>query len=180
LDIATLTNAPRRLTLAGEPFEVRALKAREWGILHQWLKEHAEDPITAVVRQISKTKLAGAPIDHEQQDFLMSAARDEAKRWPPRASSSAWFELLGDTDGGDVEFLLTAVRTGRPEFTRQQAEELGERMTAQESTSLMLAALGLDPSPKAEPKADPPLPVSATTKRRPSPTRTSGARRSTR
>jgi hypothetical protein len=175
MDIATLTQAPRELTLAGEPHSIRALKAREWGQLHQFLKDRAEDPFTAAVRQISKTKLSGAPITLEQEDFLMSAAREEAKHWPPRASSSAWFELIGDTEGGDVEFLLTAVRTGKPDFTREQAEDLGERMTAQESTTLMLAALGLDPSPKAEA----PLPVSSTRKKRRNLTRTTGRSAST-
>jgi hypothetical protein len=175
MDIATLTQAPRELTLAGQPHSIRPLKAREWGALHQWIKDHAEDPVTAAVRQISKTKLAGAPINHEQEDFLMSAAREEAKHWPPRASSSAWFELLGDTEGGDVEFLLAAVRTGRPDFTREQAEALRERMTAAESGALMLAALGLDPSPKAETL----LPVSSTRKKRRSPNRTTGRAAST-
>jgi hypothetical protein len=176
VDIAALTQAPRQLMLGGEPHMVRALKAREWGALHQWLKDHAEDPITAAVRQISRTKLAGAPITPEQEDFLMSAAREEARHWPPRASSSAWFELLGDVEGGDVEFLLAAVRTGRPDFTREQAAELGERMGPEESSALMLTALGIDPAPKAEP----PLPVSSTRKRRPDPTRTTGRGPSTR
>jgi hypothetical protein len=174
MDIATLTQAPRQITLAGETHSVRALKAREWGQLHQFLKDHAEDPVTAAVRQISRTRLAGAPITLEQEDFLMSAAREEAKRWPPRASSSAWFELLGDTEGGDVEFLLVAIRTARPDFTRDQAADLGERMTSQESTALMMAALGIEPSPKAET----PLP-GPSTRKRPSPSRTTGRGRST-
>jgi hypothetical protein len=176
MDLAALTQAPRRLTLAGEPFDVRPLKAKEWGALHQFLKDHAEDPVTAAVRQVSRTRLAGAPITPEQEDFLMGAAREEAKHWPPRASSSAWFELLGDTEGGDVEFLLTVARTARPELTRDQAEALGERMTPEESSALMLAALGLDPSPKAQT----PLPVSSTRKRRRPPTGTTGRAPSTR
>jgi hypothetical protein len=179
MDNATLTQAARELTLAGEPHKVRALKAREWGELHSWLKDHAEDPVTAAVRQISRTQLAGAPITLEQQDFLLSAAREEAKHWPPRASSSAWFELIGDTKGGDVEFLLAVIRTGRPEFTRDQAEALGEQMSAEESTVLMLAALGIDPSPKAAPP-EPVLPVSSTRKKRPSPTGTTGRKPSPR
>ncbi len=174
MDIAALTQAPRDITLAGLPYKARPLKAREWGALHQWLKDHAEDPFTQAVRQVARTKSAGAPITQEQEDYLLSEARREAKSWPPRASSSAWFELLGDTEGGDVQFLLAVLRTGLPGMTEDEAREIGEKLDGGESSALMLLSMGLDPSPKAKGATS-----STTRKRRPDPTRTTGRKLST-
>jgi hypothetical protein len=162
VDIADLTRAPREASVAGVKRLVRSLKMGEWGQLHAWLKDHAEDPFTRAVRQVARTRAAEAPITQEQEDYLLSEGRKEAEHWPPRASSPAWFDILGNTEGGDLEFLKAVLRTITPDVTDEEAREIGEGMSEKESSRLILIAIGRD----SDPKAGTPLPSPPTTKKR--------------
>jgi hypothetical protein len=148
LDIATLTNAPREVVLAGLPYKVAALTLRDWGELHQFLKQHADDPVTTTLRQVARARAASVPVSAEQEQFLLREARAEARGWPPRVASQAWFEALSECEGGDDQFLLATLRACQPSITIEQARELGGKLSGEESLALMFAAVGVEPPPK--------------------------------
>ncbi len=138
MDIATLTNAPREVTLDGATYKVSALKLRDWGRLQAYLKDHGPSPIA----RIRSEDLAGLN-EADRRAFLREAFL-ESKNWPPRVGSVAWMEAIDDTPGGNVEF-LTVVLSGERPLPRAEAEALAEKLDGPDYVRLLMLAFGQEP-----------------------------------
>jgi hypothetical protein len=179
VDIAQLTSAPRQVTLAGREYTIRPLKFREWGRLHNFVKDNADDPVTTALRQLAKARAKGIPVTELAEAALLGKAREEAQAWPPGIASSRWFAALSDCTGGAVEFLWILLTVFQPELTRDQAEAIEAAVTPEETSDLVRIAIGVE-DPKAVAPEDRATGVRPTTKRsRKSRSETTGPRRST-
>lgn len=153
MDLATLTNAPREITLAGKTYMVSALTLKEWGALQAYLKDHAVNPVVAALGQLSAAKAAGIKIADEDRTALFLQAKADGKPWPPMVGSTLWFDTLLATEGTSPVFLVSVIRKHQPEITDAELSRIDAECSADESRLLVYRALGIDPSPKAEPPA---------------------------
>lgn len=144
-DLATLSSAPREITLAcGETVAVAPLKAREWGRLQQWIKDHVPSPL-------ARAKAAADLVDDlsrdERNHLLASAA---VKPWPPRPGSQAWIDAIAEADDQQactVAFLAAVLRDA------DMAARLAPRLVGDDFRRLNLAAFGADEPESDGPKA---------------------------
>ena len=154
MDIGTLTNAPRTLTIGGRSYTMRALTFAELGVIQNWLKDNADDPVTEAFRQVDKAEAKGVPVQPGTLSALLTMARQEARQWPPRVFTDAWFDTLADCPGGTEQFLLAMFRQSDPAMTEVQAAAIAKQMDADESVAIVAAAMGIDTPPKDGPPAE--------------------------
>jgi hypothetical protein len=148
VDLATLTNAPREVALAGRTYLVSALTLAEWGVLQAFLKDRTKDPVVMALDQLSRAKAAGVAVTEEDRKALFSQATAEARSWPPRVCTGAWFDLLRDTEGASVRFLAVVLRKHQPALTDAEIAAADDGATPDESRLLIYRAMGIEPAPK--------------------------------
>jgi len=140
-----------QVTLAGRTFRLRQLKLSEWADLQSWLKTACPSPVAVALKELAKLRSEGLPIPADVQEALFRQAQDDARRWPPRIGTSAWFRSLDGVDGGRAQFLLAAVKPSGETLTEAEAEDIMERSTGDEEAELIRVILWGDHSiPKAE------------------------------
>jgi hypothetical protein len=121
-DFATLTNAPVRVTLGGEAFELRALTMADYGELQRAL-EARYDPLDVVKRHLGTGDFTVA-----QEKHLIASAIEQATVNKPTLfgeTGRAWLR----SPEGVAEVLYLLARGGRPDLTREHARGLFDRMT---------------------------------------------------
>jgi hypothetical protein len=158
VDSATLSNAPREVSIAGKTYMVSALELGEWGKLQAWLRDHAKDPVVAAMESLNRARASGVEVTPEDRKALLEDARSEAKVWPPRVGSGAWLDLLTETDGASAQFLRAVLRKHQPDLTDADADRLCRDASPEESWAVIRRALGYVPVPKAEGAGETPTP----------------------
>lgn len=146
MDHATFVNAPKTIELGGREYRVSALTLKEWGPVQSWIKQHAVSP----VRLLSSGDMAG--LNAADRKAMMETALHAQRNWPPRIGSIEWFQAL-DHPGGHAEFLFVALSKHQPDFTREEAAGLDERISVGDATPVVMACLGLDMPDDNAPKA---------------------------
>lgn len=153
MDLATLTNAPRDITLDGKTYKVSALTLAEWGELQQWIKDHA-DPVVKAFESLNRARAAGVVVTEIDRKALMAQARAEARRFPPRPASQAWDEAIDNIDGGRAEFVGTVLKKHQPDLSDTVLAKLMKWLDADDSGEAIALiyrdAFGL-PDPKIQP-----------------------------
>lgn len=166
--IDILTNAPRPVTLAGKSYPVRQLKYREWGEIQAWLKSVAPSPVAIALKSVAALKEGGLPLDPELQKVLFAQAQEEARAWPPRVASPAWFKAVDMMDGGHVQLVSLALRAGGTAVSEDDAADIAREATSAELVELVRVCVhGEHFIPKAG--------AAAATSRPPSPTTGDGS-----
>jgi hypothetical protein len=151
MDLATLTNAPREVTLAGKVYKVSALTLAEWGELQAWLKDNVPDPVERALAQLAKAKAAGVDVQPEDRLALLKEARIEAKAWPPRVATTAWIEAIESVGNGVAMYVFVVLRKHQPGITLEAAKAIANDpdLTVPEMTTFARRALGFDDPKKA-------------------------------
>lgn len=144
------TNSPGPITLAGRGFAVRQLSHREWSALQAWLRASTPSPVAEAIRGMQELSGRGVDVPEEMRKFVLKHAHEEARYWPPRVGSLAWFNALNSFDGGPgqaVSVVLTAC--GHP-IDAAEGDSLFVRASSEEMGRFWVAALHGDaPDPKA-------------------------------
>lgn len=154
MDLATLTNAPKELSLCGASYTVSALTLAEWGILQAWLKSKNRNPVTIALEQLAETAREGIKVEVDDRRALLSLASEQAKVWPPMIGSGAWFDLIQNTDGGPTQFLKHVLRKHQPAITEAECDKINTAMDADESQAVIYSSLGMEIPPKPLALAD--------------------------
>jgi hypothetical protein len=158
VDLATLTNAPREVTIDGKVYRVSALDLAEWGRLQAWIKDHA-DPVVQAIKSLNRARADGVPVAEVDRKALMAEARIESRNFPPRVGTLAWLDLIDNTPGGNAKFLGTVLAKHQPEFAEMtednaRLKKLMEWLDGADGRDsgekLFSYALGI-PDPKIEP-----------------------------
>ena len=158
MNLDQLTNAPREIWLGGNDgrtYLVSALELGEWGALQCWLKEVAPDPVAHALDQLARAASQDMAINEAGKRELMRQARADARIWPPKVGTRAWFDLLEETDGGTIRFLWVALRKHQKSFGLDDAAKLEKTMTTEQSTEVICGALGMESPAKKDAKPDP-------------------------
>jgi hypothetical protein len=173
VDLATLTNAPRDITLDGKTYKVSALTLAEWGELQQWIKDHA-DPVVKAFESLNRARASGVVVTEIDRKALMAQARAEARSFPPKPGSQAWNEALDNTEGGQEEFVGSILKKHQPDLPDAAITKLTKWLDDDDhrdsAWDLVSAAMGI-PDPKIQPPdegvtaptTDSPDPTSSTT-----------------
>lgn len=143
-----LTAAPRTLTLAGRHFTVSPLELREWGELQGWLKDNGQSPLKAIGPGLDS-------LSDADRRVVLSMAMEKQLRWPPRVATTGWFEAISSATGGDARFLWTVLRKHQPDLTLDEADRLAQAAGVEESQTLVLLAIGVEPPPKSPAPSEP-------------------------
>lgn len=153
MDLATLTNAPRDITLDGKIYKVSALTLAEWGELQQWIKDHA-DPVVKAFESLNRARASGVVVTEIDRKALMAQARAEARRFPPSPASEAWNEAIDNIEGGRAELVGTILKKHQPNLTDSALAKLMEWLHGEDGdiaeARIFAAAFGL-PDPKTQP-----------------------------
>ena len=166
LDVAT--GSVQYVTLAGKSYPVK-LRIRDWGELQAWLRSTAESPIKATARAVAEMEAEGKPVAEHIRRGMFAAAAEEVRRWPPKAGSFAWINLVDSTEGGNARFLRAALKAGGTEIGLDEAAAIEEALLPGELAELVGVCLfGVIPAPKAAAAATAPTTT-------PGPTMTNGA-----
>lgn len=137
MDLATLNNIPRPITLGGVTYTVSALKIKEWAAVQQFLKDNVPNPLSV----LRTSDLKGlSPSDRKE---LLSVALRDARNWPPGVASPEWWQAL-DHEGGWAKVFHCILVKHQAGFTAEQAEDLAEKLKLDEAFSLVFAGLGID------------------------------------
>jgi hypothetical protein len=143
MDRATLTNAPREFALGGRTFLVTSLTEAEKGQLQAWLKARHPGPLGALD---DATLARFGPANRRA---LIDAAVAQARSWPPRVGSQAWWDAMDTVEGGGAKFLHLVLSRANP-FSEAEAAELNRTLELDEFLPLMAHAMGYELPPKAE------------------------------
>lgn len=142
MDLPTLHNTPRQMTLAGKTFTVSALKQREWAEVQRWIKENSPSPLSV----LKSDDLDGLTISDKKE--LLAQAIKEAVYWPPAVGTPEWWRALMK-DGGEAKMFHVVLSKHQP-ITEEEATDLAETCSPQEGLDLSRLALGYeDLVPKA-------------------------------
>lgn len=161
LDVAT--GSVQFVTLAGRQYPVK-LRIKDWGELQAWLRSTAESPIKATARAILEMDQSGQRLPDHIQRGMYAAAAEEVRKWPPKAGSFAWLQLLDNTEGGNARFLMTALKVGGTDVTLDEAAAIEDRLLPGEMTDLVGACLfGVIPAPKSGAATEAPATPAPTT-----------------
>lgn len=177
-DIGTLTGQPQPITVDGETYMVHPLTVDDWGALQAWVDRQFPNPLDAV-----RDALAKGGFKPAQEQFMIKEALALASKPKAKLGSIEADELLVSAEGS-AQVLYLTIRKGRPDFTEKDAAALAEKLAAAEIARLAQAST-LDmvvSDPKSEPlNIVPPSKTSgpAASRRRRSPTRTTGGNSST-
>jgi hypothetical protein len=144
MDLATLTNQPRPLTVDDRTYQVYPLTLADLGALQKWVNEQFPDPLDAL-----RGRLDGFSPEH--QKFLLKDAAEASRRPRPRIGTPEADELLTTADGL-AECLYLAVRRGDGAFSREQAAAICARLAPADIGAVFGAAFGTGPE-DADPKA---------------------------
>ncbi len=150
MDSESLSKAPREVTLAGKTYLVSKLEYEEWNLLRAWIKDHAVDPVVAMMDHMTRAKAAGITVSDEDRKLLYETARQEAKVWPPMVGSDGWFSVLLTTDGASERFLSLVLKKHNPAISDEELARINRDASGNESRLLIYRALGFDPPPKAD------------------------------
>lgn len=137
MDLATFTNAPKDVVLAGHAYQVSALQLREWGIVQAWIKANVPSPIGA----IRSEDLEG--LNPSDRRVVLESAAIAQRNWPPKPGTLAWFQAL-DNPGGHEEFLFTALLKHQPSITRETVAEMSASLSITDVMPVILACLGVE------------------------------------
>lgn len=155
-----LTNAPQPVTLAGRTFAVRQLRLREWGELQAWLKSVAPSPVAVAIRGLAELRDSGFATPKDLESALFAQAQDEARRWPPKVATGAWFRALDETEGGHARVVLVALRASGHAISEAEAADVAEASSGAELTDLMRVCVhGDHVVPKGQGATTPPSPT---------------------
>ena len=156
-----LNNNPREAALGGKAYRVSALKEREWGAVQAWIKDHVPGPLALV----DDAALDGLSAAHRQE--MIRVAMQEARNWPPRILSEAWWDAI-DHPGGRELFLRTVLLKHQDVPDAEILALAEDGFVRSEFLGLVFILLGVeDPRPKAgggededtTPTAPPPPPT---------------------
>lgn len=143
MDITRIVRVPTHLLLAGVDYEVSEFTISDLAALQAWIKAHRPHPLDRIKGQLEG--LADA-----DRRVLLLQAYDDAKRWPPKVGSTEGNEALLGCHEGVVEFVRAAIATGRPGTTSAEAETLLKDMSADNFSTLLCVAFGVDPQAALE------------------------------
>jgi hypothetical protein len=157
-DLASLTAAPRPLTIGGKTYQVRPLTIDDYGRLQAWLDAQWPDPFDAVNAEIARREYSPA-----QQKHLLTSALELATRPKPKIGSDE-AEPVVSSAKGVAQILYLAIRRDDPSFTVADAEAILPAMTPADFAKIFRASeaehvLG-DPDPKATGTTTDPSPAS--------------------
>jgi len=150
MDLALMTSAPVPITLAGQPYNVRLLKLREWGALQAWLKASVPSPIAEALRALEQLKAAGEKLDPAIRQAVLDHAQDAARLWPPRVGSVPWITALNSVEGGTAKFIETALFVAGYTLIINEVDALEKDSSIDEIADLIRVCLhGEPPLPKS-------------------------------
>jgi hypothetical protein len=144
MDLATLTNQPRPLTIAGRTYQVYPLTLADLGALQKWVDGQFPDPLDAL-----RGKLDGFSPEHQR--FLLKDAAEAARKPKPQLGTPEADEMLERVDGL-AELLYLGIRRGDAAFTREDAAALCGGLTPADVGAVFGAAFGAGPE-GVDPKA---------------------------
>lgn len=143
MDAADLTQKTYQVvTLDGQEYRVGHLTYDDWGELIAWIKAHVPSPLAV----LKSADLSGLEESHRKE--LLTIAFAEARNWPPRTGSAAWFRAL-DTPDGHAELLRVILGKFQPAITTERCKALAPRVDTPAAVELVTIAMGLD-DPKAK------------------------------
>lgn len=147
-DFATLTAAPRPLTIGGQTYQLHPLTIGDLGRLQAWLETQLPDPVAAALKHCTPD----VPV--ATQKFMLAEAIAQASK-PRIKLGTPEADVLINSFGGVCEMLILSIRKGDSNFNRDDAERLFDVMTpadivrAMSLTGTDLVMSGADPDPKA-------------------------------
>lgn len=155
MDLIQATNTPVSLKLGGASYKVRFLNFRELATVSAWIEEHVPSPLARAVQALTQLRGAGKAPDSGTEELLLDHAASQMLSWPPRVGTKTWFDALDGTDGGLVELVYTILSKTVPDFDREKAQVLTNKLEAHEVLELIyLGVLGVRPK-KAESAVEP-------------------------
>lgn len=160
MNLIQATNTPVKLRLGGTEYPVRFLNFRELASVSAWIEEHVPSPLARAMQAIGQLKAAGKAPDSATEETMLDHATNASLSWPPRVGSKPWFDALDGAEGGLAELVFTIISKTIPNFDREKAQSLVDKVTAEEF--LDLAYLGvygirLKKDEAADPDPDPNL-----------------------
>ncbi len=155
MDLAQATGVPETIDLAGEPYPVRLLTFREWGAIGAWLKRENPSPITRAALAIHEARAMGEPLSAEVEDKMLDHAQMAALAWPPKLGTKEWFDAVDKAEGGYAYLLFEVLSKADPNFTREKAEVVAQRLSQEDWGDLIRVSLfGGHPRPKVGQNGD--------------------------
>jgi hypothetical protein len=120
--LSNLTAQPRKLTVAGQSYDLHPLTLDDLGQLQAWIDGQFPDPFEVIRDAIARNNYTVA-----QQQYLFGQAMEMATR-PRRLIGTPEADRLLQSLDGTKKLLTLSIRKGRPEFTDGEAEDLYKAM----------------------------------------------------
>jgi hypothetical protein len=124
MDLASATNQPIEIPIAGKTYIVNRGSARTVGELQNWVNQQPEPP-KARVQNIAQLPgpLAALIVKEEAQ------IRSE---WPPEVASPQGWKAMYTLNGGMTKLLFFALKKGQPNITETETDALMDELTYQQ------------------------------------------------
>src|SRR4051794_27592650 len=123
MDLATLTNTPRTLTVDGRDYRIHPLTLNDLGELQEWVNTQLPDPVEAIADSPGFKRLPP-----EAQKYAIRCAVELASKGKRRLGSPEATELINSTDGV-CQLLFLTIKRGDPAFTQDDARKLSGCLT---------------------------------------------------
>lgn len=146
MDFIQATNTPISLKIAGSNYSVRFLNFRELASVSAWIEEHVPSPYARAAQALTQLRASGKAPDSATEELLLDHAANAMLSWPPRVGTKPWFDALDGAEGGLVELIYTILSKTVPSFDRAKAQELIDKLNAEEILEIVyLGVLGVRP-----------------------------------
>jgi hypothetical protein len=136
MNVIQATNTPVKLKLSGSDYPVRCLNFRELAVLSTWIEEHVPSPLARALQAIGQLKAAGKAPDAATEETMLDHATNASLSWPPRVGSKPWLDALDGAEGGLAELAFVILSKTIPDFDREKAQVLIEKILPQEFLEL--------------------------------------------
>lgn len=154
MDFIQATNTPITLKLAGSNYSVRSLNFRELAPISAWIEENVPSPYARAVQALTQLRASGKAPDAATEELALDHATNAMLSWPPRVATKPWFDALDGAEGGLAELIYTILSKTLPTIDRGKAQELIDKLSAEEILEVVyLGIYGIRPK-KAENAAE--------------------------
>jgi hypothetical protein len=151
MDLATATQQPIRLPMAGRTWKVRARSLEELGPLQAWFRETIPAPLVRAMQSLEQARKLRVDLGDSVKRMLLDHAQQETLAWPPMVLSWHWRRAV-DEAGHAWKVVHYALVAEHPELTEDEARTLADTSEPGELSNVAYALRWGEPPP--DPKAE--------------------------